>query len=169
MARPKLMRSITVPGRPDRLVRRTIYDAFGPAARASGPLSKPSDDERARLRRSVALFRGIDLLPAGCIPSWQFALHDQLTQATRNTGVIKEALAASTTQPREGFQKVMRLPWPASDLLALACGRTGPEGLTADGVVVEPNLFAMHHALWLDRSGALFIRNTIDRHGSRPP
>lgn len=152
-----------VPGRPSTVVRRDLFDLFGPAKRAAGNLSDPMIDPTAKLMRGIGMFRSLDLLPVGAVLSEDFILHAQLHRTIESGPVLMEALrGAGKKSLSDSFSDVARKrPLPAP-LLALAAGRRGIDGEQSGIAVDRPNLFALHYTMTFTRGGRMLRRTSTD-------
>jgi len=154
---------VRVPGEAPRTIRRDLFDFFGPAKRDNKALGEANLDDTARLARSAALVRHIDLLPVGCVLPEAFALHLQLANivetAPKAAGILRKA---SSVPLRESAEKLTQIsPFPVA-LFSLASNREAPGGLNAPPIVDRPNLFALNQHVAVGSDGNLLGRQTVD-------
>jgi hypothetical protein len=155
---------IKAPNQPTQTIRRDVFDLFGPAQRKAGvPAGVPKLTELDNFRRSAALFRSIDLLPAGCVFAQGFVSSTAVSDFQRTTAVVRDALreaAAGSTGP--AAMKIAQLQPQPIPLMALASLREGPSGLATGIIVDRPNLFAQQHSLIVRDDGSIGAINAID-------
>ena len=106
---------IDVPGRKSRVIRRSVFDLIGPAARHAG-VTAVTLDEGQKLRRSLSLMMRTEILPLGAQPNAAFVAH----LAARNMLANADLLRA-VSQP--GFGSDARL---TDSLLQTAEPGVGP-------------------------------------------
>jgi hypothetical protein len=154
---------VRVPGETPRTIRRELFDFFGPAKRDAGALAEATLDDAARLARSAALMRHVDLLPVGCVLPEAFALHLQLAHIVQNVPKVAAILRKASGVPlRQNVEKLSQItPFPVA-LFSLASNRAGPGGFNLQPVVDRPNLFALNQRVVLGQGGHLLGRQTID-------
>jgi hypothetical protein len=148
-----------------KVIRRDIYDYYGPAKRAAG-LSKsmPSLDEMAQMKRSAALYQGIDILPTGCILSQDYVTAQSISDLERMapilSGALRQAAGGQTHDALKQFTTLEPLPIP---LLSLATLRSGPDGIGANHLVIDHlNIFTQRQGLSLRDDGSFGAWKAID-------
>ncbi len=115
--------AIAVPGQPEEVIRREIFDLHGPAARLSGRIShemKFGDDHR--LSRAGALLTVTELAFLSCRPSEDFILHSfaqsVLAQREFIPEILRKAGEGKTDTLLSGLVEALSLPgapyWLAS-------------------------------------------------------
>jgi hypothetical protein len=129
------------PGRPDLKIRRTLYDAIGPAARAAGKPQPPRDDEAARWSAVLSRLGPVQILPQVCRVPAQYQRHvisDRIVRARK----AMLAYAADPDQPALRRAAAATLKGALEPAAALAAARfTLGEG--ADDVFIDrPNVLA---------------------------
>jgi hypothetical protein len=128
-------------------VRREVFDLLGPAARGAGRV--PAIDDKARLRRGLALLGETEILPLVCQLSEPFV--DDL--AARNASELGKSLVgllrSATVTPQQAAQASDLPPLP-SRLYSLALVRHSANPRKDDLYFDRPNLFTLHQVLGLD-------------------
>jgi hypothetical protein len=76
------------PGRPARKIRRAVFDALGPAARAAPAPARLELDETSRLTRSLALMIRTEILPITCRLAPDFVTHLTVQRLLANRQVL---------------------------------------------------------------------------------
>ena len=148
---------IRAPGEPNQLVRRDLFDAFGPARRASGKPEGPAFDDAMRLSRSAALYRQITLLPIGCVPSPEFVAHVMMSNVIARAPVVARTLRQSGQKSLKQSLDDLGPMQPTLDpVLYLSAARRASSTAGADFAVDRLNLFAMHGAFAVDAGGLVF-------------
>ena len=92
---------IDVPGRKSRVLRRSVFDLIGPAARHAG-VTTLTLDEGQKLRRCLSLMRRTEILPLAAQPNADFVAH----LAARNM-LANAHLLRALTQPAFGLDARM--------------------------------------------------------------
>jgi hypothetical protein len=126
---------IDVPGRKSRVVRRSVFDLIGPAARQAGVTALTLDEEQ-KLRRSLSLMMRTEILPLGAQPNADFVAY----LAGRNM-LANAHLLRAVIQPSFGLDGRM-----TDSLLKTAEPVVGP--LHALAVLRHE---AIHSAVFLDQ------------------
>ena len=137
---------IDVPGRKSRVIRRSVFDLIGPAARHAG-VTALTLDEGQKLRRSLSLMMRTEILPLGAQPNADFVAH----LAGRNMLANADLLRA-VTQPAFGSDARM-----TDSLLKTAEPGVGP--LYALAVLRHE---AMNAAVFLDQP-TILTRHRVPR------
>jgi hypothetical protein len=152
-----------VPGQKPQVIRRDLFDLYGPAARAAGNLPEPVLDENQKLMRGIGLFQSIDFLTAGEILSANYVLHAQLDRLLGDGPAIVGLLRSAGQKPMaETFADIAGKGLLPAPLLALACARRGIDDSKSGVSVDRPNLFALHHSLTFTKSGRMLRRVAVD-------
>jgi hypothetical protein len=79
---------IGVPGRAPRVLRRSVFDLIGPAARQAG-VAAPTFDERQRLDRSLSLMMRTEILPVVAQPNADFVTHLAARSVLANADLLR--------------------------------------------------------------------------------
>lgn len=81
---------IHVPGRASRVLRRSVFDLIGPAARHAGVIrSAPVFDERQRLDRSLSLMMRTEILPVVAQPDAEFVAYLAARSVLANADLLR--------------------------------------------------------------------------------
>lgn len=79
---------IDVPGRTSRVIRRSVFDLIGPAARHAG-VTALTLDEGQQLRRSLSLMMRTEILPLGARPNADFVAHLAARNMLANADILR--------------------------------------------------------------------------------
>lgn len=134
---------IHVPGEKPRIVRRTVFDLLGPAARStSAPSLEPNDSNR--LTRSLALTMRTEIMPVACDLAPQFVsvllAHHLVTDRDLFAFMMKGALPAGTTNIDQLLGRSEPSP---STLYALALARR-ELSQRSQTFIDRPNILSRH-------------------------
>ena len=141
---------IHTPDRAPEVIRRTLFDLVGGAARTAGVRQAPALDESARLRRSLALIRSTEILPLSCAMSPEFVLHLTAESVLRNRDLLRSA-ALGTLGGQDPSSVASPIPLP-SHLYTLALARFESKD-TADVYLARPNILTRHTFLVVTPAG----------------
>ncbi len=151
-----------VPGEKPQVVRRDVYDAFGPAARAAGKLAEPKL-VHAEIARSASLYQQTSVLLSGSVPSGPFLAHAAIANFLGNAPVLVKVLSESSgkklSQSLADLGGAQRNP---TAIWKLAGGRRAIPGLAAGIAIDRPNIFALHEGVGIDAAGMPMLRQSID-------
>jgi hypothetical protein len=154
---------IRSPGQPSRLIRRDLFDAQGPAARASKAGSMPGIDNAMRLRRAAQLYRRFDVMAVGFVPSPEFVQHLAMQNLIDNAPVLYKALKESAIKPlNQSLRDVARVKLLPAAALSIAASRRGSGAESSALAVDRPNLFVTSDGLSVAPGGELAAREEID-------
>jgi hypothetical protein len=134
---------IHVPGEKPRVVRRSVFDLLGPAARATSAPTLALDESR-RLTRSLALTMKTEILPISCglSPEFVTALLARNLIASRDlmSFLISGEMPAATTDT-ESLLRQSAPPMSTLYGLALARGELSRKGQV---FIDRPNILTRH-------------------------
>ena len=133
---------IDVPGRKSRVLRRTVFDLIGPAARHAG-VTSVTLDARQKLHRSLSLMMRTEILPLAAQPNADFVAHRAASNMLANADLLR-----AVSQP--GFGSDARM---TDSLLQSAEPGLGPlyslgvlrhEAMSAAVFVDQPTILTRH-------------------------
>lgn len=139
------------PGRPDRAVRREVFDLIGPAQRQTPPAKLALDDTQ-RTNRGLALTAQTDVLLLPCHPAPEFVAH---AAAQRVLGTRQRAARALREAP--GKRRDVAIAAHAigtTPLWAIAAARPGYGAAGRDVYLDTPNVFQFRRAARVGADGA---------------
>lgn len=153
---------IRVPGKPPRTIRRDVFDVFDQQPR-SGPIAKPTMDDRTRTERALKVLGTMSILPLVSRPSRDYVNWRMLEEQTRDLRAIvglaasigKNDLAASLNQAG-------RIAPSSEKLLRLAVARFEWSPVQASVFLDAPNILSYRNALSLDPSNTPVVRQGFD-------
>jgi hypothetical protein len=150
---------VRVPGEKAKIVRRTVFDLFGPDARAAGrKLSLPLDHAK-QLTRGLALMMRTEIEPIACAIAPDFVQHmvaqNFLANRSLFTAVARREVQFPNTSTRTTpgtEQEQQNTPQqflgaaapPPSPLLSLAAARLRSDGITNPVFISRPNILTRH-------------------------
>lgn len=127
------------PGRPDLKVRRVIYDALGPAARAAGKTAQLQEDDARRYRAALSRMGTLQILPQVCrIPSG-FERHVMVSRLAQSRKALV-AYAGNPQDPRQRRSAVSALTRAMRPTYSLAATRFIAGDWVADVFIDRPNV-----------------------------
>ena len=146
-----------------RTIRRQIFDALGPAARATGKPAAPVLTEAQRLERGLALLGESEILLLACQPSLEFVNHSIAEALLANRDVLLDMFrnGASIT-PKTLPDKVEKLKPLPSQLYGLALARQEWSRLRNDVYLDRLNILSYHKHPGVNPQGQLRITEGID-------
>jgi hypothetical protein len=151
--------TIHSPGRPDRIVRREVFDLLGPAARAAAQPEKPKLAEEQRLQRALILAGSCEWLALSHHLSWAFVrkvlAKSQLDQRRTILGILTETDRARRRAMAGSLSDPGPLYWVATARRTLSPGR-GETYLDA------PNLLGFHVRFLIGADGKLAEQAILD-------
>jgi hypothetical protein len=156
---------IRVPGEKPQTIRRDLFDAFGPAVRASGHLTEPTFNQSTQLSRSVRLNQSIALLPIGFMPSAEFLLHTGMANFAENAPLLVRVLrdsASGQATLAKSFNDLSNVKPLATPLYFLVGARRGPGKMTPAFAIDRPNLFAHYESFGIGANETITYRAGID-------
>jgi len=148
------------PGRPPRKVRRTAYDAIGPAARASAHAPKP---EPSPLNRGLNFLGDTEILAAGCDISPAYAMYQSGARTLeRQKSWMSLARETDAAKRRDLVGKVAADLAPPPTLNEFVLARSLLSGVR-QGVYVDAPLIVTHRRMIeANAKGELVTRELID-------
>jgi hypothetical protein len=156
------------PGRPARVVRRTVFDLLSPEERSTGIDFAAVDDRRSRLERGVALLGTTEILLTVNALSPEFVVHESLSGVAAKRPLFTEAARGGFSERSAGLGKLLESGVGREALLTLASCRLGAEARDAGRYVDSPNIVSywstfsmdgeetLHHVLAFD-----FVANGV--------
>jgi hypothetical protein len=133
------------PGEAPEKVRRAVFDALGPAARAKSPVPSPNLDESARLRRSLAMMMSTDVLPSVCRLPSEFVTHLAAQGVLGNRAALKSVFMGEIPDDyghaQELFSRLKPMPGP---IYGLGVARFDWSPVASFVFVDRPNLLTRH-------------------------
>jgi hypothetical protein len=154
---------IRVPGRKPRIVRRDLFDAVGPAARAAHAAADVKINDALRLKRASSFYREMNLLTVGFVPSAAYVQHLAMANLVSNGPTLVKALRESSGKPqKESLKDVSTIKRLPTAILGLAAARMAPVGAGAALAVDCPNIFALYEGFGVDAAGTVLARAEID-------
>ena len=158
-----------VPGRPDRTVRREVFDLLGPAARHGDPGPEPSIGEDERRTAAGALVGQIELLVLTCDPAPAFVAE----LAVRRTKALQPVFERTLRERKAKVSDFVLSEQPSSVLYGLAMARRTWAGST-ETYLDRLNVVALHSLLRVapDGNPAVcegidIVENGVGVHGAR--
>jgi hypothetical protein len=154
---------IRTPGRATRTLRRPVFDLVGPAARAAGNGPSMQLARPERLRRALALVGSIQILPAPCQFSLDFAAARAGANLLGNRKTIEAGLAeldgARVTRAIATLSSLATFP---ADLHAFAVQRAALSRLEEAAWFDSIDVFSMRRSLECDAHDALSMLCAVD-------
>ncbi|MBK5298400.1 MAG: hypothetical protein JJE40_14700 [Vicinamibacteria bacterium] len=133
------------PGERPQTIRRALFDLIGPAARAAGPTVAPRVDEAARLTRSLALLREIEILPVVCRFGPDYVTHLAAQSLLANRAILTEAMRGDALDDFAHVQDLAKRLAPIpSPLYALALARFEWSNSGGRTYIDTPNILTRH-------------------------
>jgi hypothetical protein len=148
--------AIRSPGRPERIIRREVFDLLGPAARSAGEFQALELSEAQRLERGVALLGETEILPQASQISPQFVFHLTTQSLTANRESITGPISDTASQEAGLLSEDGKMPQsPPGDLHSLAVVRWHWSRMRGDVYFDRPNLFSLHTRVGFNPEGDL--------------
>ncbi len=134
---------IRSPGRPNRTIRRVVFDLLGPVARTTRPLTRPALDPAQRLSRSLSMMMRTEILLQSFAFAPEYLSHFAAQSIVSNRDLLR--LAVRGGLPDESARASIKNPAPViSPLYALAFARLewSPQGERT--FIDRPNILTLH-------------------------
>jgi hypothetical protein len=155
-----------VPGDSPELVRRTVFDLIGPAARSgSGPISLTLDASK-QIERGLALTTQTELLPVSCRLSSRYVRHLLAENLIRNRNLLRTAVQKFGSASDETVDEAIdsAVP-PVSPLYTLALARLDWGSSPQDVFIDRPGLLTAH-TRFARQGTETVVRSAIDIVGN---
>jgi hypothetical protein len=131
-----------VPGRASRVLRRSVFDLIGPAARQAG-VAAPAFDERHRLDRSLSLMMRTEILPVVAQPNADFVAHLAAQSVLANADLLRALSHPGFGPYAAAMDSLLNTAQPGvGPLYALAALRHHANGTTA--FIDQPAILTRH-------------------------
>ena len=150
---------IHIPGQPNRMVRREMFDILGPAARSAATVPAPDSSPNRRLDRALALLETTDILVLTCDLSGQYVSHAIANQLLANRGGLRRILELATAGKLPS-EDVELKPVPGA-LYGVALARQEFRD-RLDVFVDQPNILTVHERAIQLASGDMASRYGFD-------
>ena len=152
---------IDVPGRSPRIVRRTVFDLIGPAARqARPPALRMTLDEGQRLTRSLSLMMRTEILPVATQLAPEFVLHLAGRELLANAPLLRAVARPGFGSDQRSADALLRRAEPmTSPLYTLAVLRQDALGFL--GFIDRPAVLTRHQYP-VRRGGGIAVEDATD-------
>jgi hypothetical protein len=133
---------IDVPGRTSRVIRRSVFDLIGPAARHAG-VTALTLDEGQKLRRSLSLMMRTEILPLGAQPNADFVAHLAARSMLANADLLRAVSQPAFGSDARMTDSLLQTAEPGvGPLYALAVLRH--EAMNAAVFLNQPTILTRH-------------------------
>jgi hypothetical protein len=153
---------IRAPGEQPEKIRRQVFDAIGPSARAARPVAEPKLDQAGQVARSLAMMMDTEILPLGCRIAPQFVTHLASQGLLANREVLATMSRANTADDFAKAQDIAKrlapMPTPLYDL---ALTRFDWSRFGAFLYLDRPNILTRHLFL-APRSNGFVLQRATD-------
>jgi hypothetical protein len=151
------------PGRPDRVIRREIFDLIGSSARSAGTLTEPQFSDSKKLDRSLALLGETEILPTVCSLSPWFVRHLSNRRMLDNREAILNLIRKSDFSKPQTVNDQLRQLKPTSGVLyVLTLVRQVLHGSKDSGYIDSPNVLTYFTRIEQNTNGELAVRHSLN-------